>query len=182
MATRKTTAKKKAPAKDNGSAYEKLVGRYAEAVELLRKERFEEAKAVLEELLGRSADEPELADRARTWIRACERKLAPAPAEPQTLDEQYLLGVKAANDGRLDEALVLFDAALRSAPGDAATLYARASVRALQGNSESAVADLRQAIAIEPKLRFQAGNDPDFEHIRDDAAFIDFIEPTTTGA
>lgn len=182
MATRKTTAKKTAPASNAGSTYEKLVERYAEAVELLRKESFEEAKAIFEEILGQSADEPELADRARTWIRTCERKLAPAPGKPETLEEQYLLGVQAANDGRLDDALTLFDAALRSAPGDAATLYARASVRAMQGNSESAVADLRQAIAIEPKLRFQAGNDPDFENIRDDAAFIDFIEPTAAGA
>ena len=41
---------------------------------------------------------------------------------------------------------------------------------------------LRRAVAAEPTLRFQASNDSDFERIRDDAAFIDVIEPTPAGA
>jgi hypothetical protein len=30
-------------------------------------------------------------------------------------------------------------------------------------------------------LRFQASNDPDFDRVRDEAAFIDVIEPTPAG-
>jgi hypothetical protein len=61
-------------------------------------------------------------------------------------------------------------------------LYARASAAAIQGDAESAVKDLRRAIAADPQVRFQAGNDPDFESIREEPAFIDIIEPTPTGA
>ena len=52
----------------------------------------------------------------------------------------------------------------------------------MQGNAVAAVEDLRQAIAADPKLRYQAANDGDFEKIRDEAAFIDLIEPTPAGA
>ena len=51
-----------------------------------------------------------------------------------------------------------------------------------KGATEKAVADLRQAISVDPTVRFQAVNDPDFERIREEPAFIDIIEPTPTGA
>ena len=47
---------------------------------------------------------------------------------------------------------------------------------------EAAVADLRRAISAEPQVRFQASNDPDFEPIREEPAFIDIIEPTPSGS
>jgi len=47
---------------------------------------------------------------------------------------------------------------------------------------DAAVRDLRQAITVDPQVRFQAGNDPDFEAIREEPAFIDIIEPTPSGA
>ena len=61
-------------------------------------------------------------------------------------------------------------------------LYARATVHARVGNGELAIADLRAAVAIDPKLRFQATNDQDFDGIRDDASFIDIVEPTPAEA
>ena len=51
-----------------------------------------------------------------------------------------------------------------------------------QGNAEAAVADLRKSISIDPLIRFQLINDSDFEQIRDEATFIDLIEPTPSGA
>jgi tetratricopeptide (TPR) repeat protein len=88
----------------------------------------------------------------------------------------------AANDGKVDEALQMLDKAVALAPESARNLYARASAHALKGQAQRAAADLRQAVEREPVLRFQASNDPDFENVRDEAAFIDVIEPTPTGA
>ena len=51
----------------------------------------------------------------------------------------------------------------------------------MKGSTGKAVTDLRQAIASDPTVRFQAVNDPDFEKIREEPAFIDIIEPTPTG-
>ncbi len=53
---------------------------------------------------------------------------------------------------------------------------------ALAANADNAVGDLRQAISLDPTLRFQAVNDSDFERIREEPGFIDIIEPTSAGA
>ena len=127
-------------------------------------------------------NEPELADRARMYAALCERKLAPPASAPQSAEERYYLGVLRGNQGRLDEAASLLDQALAAEPSSPRVLYARASIRALQGKTEQAVADLRAAIAGEPLLRHQAANDPDYERIRNEAAFIDVIEPSHAGA
>jgi tetratricopeptide (TPR) repeat protein len=74
--------------------------------------------------------------------------------------------------------VTLLEKALDAKPGDATVLYARAAVRALQGNAEGAASELRRAVAIDPRLRFQAAADADFDKVRDEAAFIDVIEPT----
>jgi hypothetical protein len=55
-------------------------------------------------------------------------------------------------------------------------------VRGLQGNAEGAAAELKKSVALEPKFRFQATSDSDFDKVRDEAAFIDIIEPSNAGA
>ena len=120
-------------------------------------------------------------DRARTYARICARRMAPAPEPPRTPDECYQAAVVLANDGDSDGAIRLLDQALHSEPNSANLLYARASAWALKGKVEAAVGDLRQAVAGDPQLRFQAVNDPDFEKIREEPTFIDIIEPTPAG-
>ena len=75
----------------------------------------------------------------------------------------------------------LLDQAIAEDPTSVRCLYARACTWALKGSAGKAVADLRQAIAGDPTVRFQAVNDPDFEKIREEPTFIDIIEPTPTG-
>jgi Flp pilus assembly protein TadD len=85
------------------------------------------------------------------------------------------------NNGEGAAAIELLDKALQTSPSSAKILFARASACAIDGNTEGAVRDLRKAIAADPQVRFQATNDPDFEKIREEPAFIDVIEPTPTG-
>ena len=195
MATKKKTAskasakKKSEPARKSSEVetahdrrYNELVAQFAGALETFNKGDFAEAKAAFESIVGACDEEPVMMDRAQAYVRICERKLAPPPAEPQTAEEQYYRAVLLANEGRPDEALPLLDQALREDPSSAKLLYARASVWAIKANVDAAVGDLRQAIAVDPHVRFQATNDPDFEAIREEPAFIDLIEPTPSGA
>jgi len=162
--------------------YSRLVAQFAEALATFNKGDFVAAKTQFEELLGACHEEPVMTDRTLVYIRICERKLAPASTEAQTAQERYYHAVILANEGRADEALPLLDRALREDPSSATYLYARASVWAMKANVDAAVSDLRQAIAVDPQVRFQAANDPDFEKIREEPAFIDIIEPTPSGA
>ena len=165
----------------HSEAYEAALTAYGEALDLLRKKDFAAALPRFRAVERQNRNEPELADRARTYATLCERKLAPPAAAPQSVDERYYLAILRGNQGRYDEAAALLDQALSAEPSPR-VLYARASIRALQGKTDQAVADLRAAISGEPLLRHQAANDPDYERIRNEAAFIDVIEPSHAGA
>lgn len=170
------------PAPRHGATYDRAVAEFEQALGLLHQGRPAEALVKFRALAAEHDEELGLAERARGFIAVCERRTAGPATLPQTHEALYLEGVAASNAGRLDEALTMLDRAVEMRPQEAAYLYARASVRALQGAADAAAGDLRRAIQLDAKLRFQALNDPDFEKVRDEASFIDVIEPTPTGA
>ena len=167
----------------NIAAYEAAVDQFATATALFIKGQFAEALPHFDGVAAAAAaDEPILCDRARTYASICGRKIAiPAPMGDDA-DGLYHRGVVAANAGRLDEAWSSLDRAVAQKPNDPSILYARASVRGLQGNAEGAASELKKAVALDPRFRYQAASDSDFDKVRDEAAFIDIIEPSNAGA
>jgi len=172
------------PAKPrNVAVYEAAVAEFASATEMVGRGEFRDAKPRFDAIaVQASADEPILADRARSYASICERKTGGPELAGDDPDGLYHRGVVAANLGRLDDAWSLLERATAARPGDASFFYARASVRALQGAAEGAAGELKKAIALDPRFRFQATSDPDFDKVRDEAAFIDVIEPSNAGA
>ena len=167
----------------NIAAYEAAVEQFATASALFLRGEFAEAQPLFEAVADAAApDEPILADRSRTYASICGRKIADPARGGDDGDALYHRGVVAANAGRLDEAWSFLEKALGHRPNDASILYARASVRGLQGNAEGAASELKKSVALDPKFRFQAASDSDFDKVRDEAAFIDIIEPSNAGA
>ena len=179
MPTRKK--EKAAAAIDESRAYEAALKEYATALDLVRKGEFERAREQFRAVQGAVTNEPELGERAEMYIRICDRKLAGEPDKPSG-HERYRQAVFLSNAGDPDAAIQLLDSALAEDPTSVESLYVRACAWALKGAADQAVRDLRQAISFDPKVRFQAVNDTDFEKIREEPAFIDIIEPTPTGA
>lgn len=164
----------------NVAAYEAAVSEFAAGFALFGRNDFAQAKEKFDAVTAMaSADEPILADRARTYASICLQRTSGAPMAPQGTDSDYHQGVFAANAGRLDDALAFLDRAAQARPDDGSVLYARAAVRGLQGNADAAASELRKAVALDAKFRYQAASDPDFDRVRDEAAFIDVIEPTS---
>lgn len=182
MATKREEPKAEVETGASTLAYEVALAEFQTALELLHKGDLADARERFDRIGESAKDEPALAQRARSYAAVCERRLALPASEPQTTDDLYYEAVVRSNEGRADEAIALLDRALEQEVGSARMLYARASAWALKGNTEAAVADLRQAIAVEPTIRFQAANDSDFSQIREEPAFIDIIEPTSAGA
>jgi tetratricopeptide (TPR) repeat protein len=162
-------------------AFEKLLAQFSEAIESFNKGDFAAAKTGFEAIVNSGSDEAVLLDRSRSYAQMCEQRLAPGDEEPGDSESRYYRAVLLINEGRGEEALRYLDQALQESPTSAKLLYTRASAWAIQGKVDKAVSDLRQAIAVDPQVRFQAVNDPDFEPIREEPAFIDIIEPTPTG-
>ncbi len=172
------------PAKPrNIAAYEAAVEQFTTATAHFGKNQFAEALPLYEAVTAAAADdEPILADRARSYASICRGKVAAPAASSSDADTLYHRGVVAANAGRLDEAWSYLEQAIGYRQNDASILYARATVRGLQGNAEGAASELKKSVAIDPKFRFQAASDSDFDKVRDEAAFIDIIEPSNAGA
>jgi tetratricopeptide (TPR) repeat protein len=164
------------------AAYEQAVSSFSSAVQLVQAGDYSKAKEAFNGLLDAMKDEPVLAERSRMFLRVCEERMTPSIEPGTTADDLYYRAVFESNDGNASEAIALLDQALQQTPNSAKLLYARASAWAISANADSAVSDLRQAIALDPTLRFQAVNDFDFERIREEPSFIDIIEPTSAGA
>lgn len=155
---------------------------FTAAVESFGKGDYRAARDAFEAVAAANRDEIELCAKARAYVATCERRLEDARPEPDSPEAMYYRAVILLNDRELDEAHALLDRALAGDSDAPQTRYARASVRALQGNVAGAAEDLRHAVRLEPAIRFQAVNDPDFDGIRDEAAFIDIVEPTPSEA
>ncbi len=184
-ATTPMAAKKKSStpldAAGQAEAYAKAVESFGAALQIMRTGDHAKAREALLQLDNSLDAEPELAERTRSYIRICERRLTPEPPSPQSVVDCFERAVFELNNGEWDIAIRLLDQALQQEPNSVNCLYARAAAWALQGKADRAVNDLRQAISMEPSIRFQAVNDTDFERIREEPAFIDIIEPTPAG-
>jgi len=162
-------------------SYDQSIVAFGAALELLHQHEYQRAREQFLAVAANALDEPALIERAHSFARICERRVAGPPAEPTNADERYHRAVSLANSGQHESAIALFDRVLQDEPTSVRALYARASTWALRRNPDAAVADLRRAIQAEPRVRFQAVNDPDFEPIREEPAFIDLIEPSPAG-
>ena len=170
-----------APNHETEQSYKLAIKAFTSALKQLQRGEHASAHDSFKQIVADNPNETVLVDRCRTYITVCERRQTPAPEAPTRTDDLYNTAIVQMNDGDADSAIRLLDRALQMEPGSARLLYARASARAIQAQADAAIADLRQAIAIDPTIRFQATNDPDFERIREEPAFIDIIEPTPTG-
>jgi len=168
---------------DNGlQKYEQALTTFGAGVELVQQGNYAKAKEAFNEVLDSVKDEPVLAERSRMYLEICEKRMTPVTEPGSSPDDLYYRAVLESNDGNTVEAIRLLDQAMQQTPNSAKLLYARSSAWALSVNADAAVSDLRQAIALDPTLRFQAVNDSDFERIREEPGFIDIIEPTSAGA
>lgn len=163
-------------------SYQQALQAYCAALKQFHDKNYAAAQEAFRAIERENPDEPELGDRARNYALISERRQASSAPSPTTAEEYYRQGVLQLNGGAHDAALDSLNSALTANPSSADYLYARASLYALQGKAEQAAADLRKAITSNPKLRFFAVNDPDFERVRDEAVFIDVIEPTPAGS
>lgn len=185
------TMKKAKPSARQGSAetargtgsesYAAAIRQFEAALALFQKGHLQEALAGFRKLEAASGDEYRLAEQSRTYAAICERRLAPAAPVPIAPEDLYRAAVGLANGGHFEEAEGLLGRAIEQRPADPTFYYARAAVHAQKGSAERAARDLGRAIELNPQLRHQATNDTDFEKVRDEAVFIDVIEPTPTG-
>src|SRR5262249_40026677 len=79
--------------------YHEAVAMYERGLQALRRRDFAAAAAALRRVIERYPDERELLERARLYLKVCERELEPKEPTPKTADEWVYAATVALNAG-----------------------------------------------------------------------------------
>ncbi len=150
---------------------------YEQGIKAMQRRDFRDADTALREVVTDYPEERELRERARLYLKVCEREAAPPVPPPQSLEERTYAATLALNRGSLDEAVRHLDAAAAEDPDSDHVQYMMAVARALRGETDPAVSHLRRAIELNPDNRLLAQQEPDFKALHEEAAFQQAVAP-----
>jgi tetratricopeptide (TPR) repeat protein len=172
-ASRSATAERVRP-KHFASAIEA----YEAAIKLMHAEQFDKAMRHFEDLIADHSEEPEIQERAKVLLHACEKKIQDKGRTVlRSADDHYNVGIADLNRRELSSAIEHLQHALKLMPKADHVLYALATANALQGNRDQALQFLKQAIQHRAENRFLAIRDTDFEALHEDAEFKQLVTP-----
>lgn len=152
-------------------AYYEAIALYERGVQALQRHNYPAAAEHLRTVIDRYPDERELVERARLYLRVCERETSRQPATPTTPEERVYAATVSLNSGDHDAALDHLNKALTDDPDSDHAHYIMAVALSMRGRRDTALDHLRQAIALNPENRSLARQDPDLESLRDHDAF-----------
>jgi tetratricopeptide (TPR) repeat protein len=148
------------------STYADAVVLYERGLHALQAKRYREAADALRRVIVEFPEEIELHERARLYVRVCERQFAPLDATPKTPEEQVYAATLAMNAGALDRAVALLTAALQQKKDNDAAEYMLGVVLAAKGDQPGAIVHLVRAIELNPDTRELLRKEPEFEGLR----------------
>ena len=157
-------------------AYYEAIALYESGVRGLQRHDYEAAAAAFRSVLERYPEERELHERARLYLRVCERETARRPATPQTPQERVYAATVALNAGDHAGAMEHLRRALEGSPDSDHAHYIMAVALAGQGDVESSLEHLRRAVTLNPDNRALARQDPDLDNVRDHDGFRELLE------
>jgi tetratricopeptide (TPR) repeat protein len=168
--------------KASGAAQERRYGQaldvFEKAVRAMGRKDFERARGHFQTLLKSHGELRDVAERARTFLRVCDRELGGrATPKPKTAEEMLAHGVYLHNLEAFDEAIKLFRRVAEQAPDNEHAAYCLAASLARSGDASGALQALRKALVVSPGSRAQARFDPDFDAIRSEPEFVSLTQP-----
>jgi tetratricopeptide (TPR) repeat protein len=164
-----------APAARKPGFYE-AVAIYERGVQALQRHDFQAAAAFFRTVLERYPEERELLERARLYLRVCERETSRQPSTPKTAAERVYAATVALNSGDHAGALDHLQRALAEDPESDHAHYIMSVALGMRGRADEALDHLRHAIALNPENRGLARQDPDLESIREHHGFRSVLD------
>lgn len=173
--TQKASEAPPAPPSHKPEYYE-AIALYERGVQALQRHDYAGAAEQFRLVLDRYPDERELVDRARLYLRVCERETSRQPAGPKTPAERVYAATVALNAGDHATALEHLRRALDEDPDNDHAHYIMAVALSMRGRPDESLEHLRRAIDLNPDNRALARQDPDLESIRDYEGFKAILE------
>jgi len=179
MASAIAASRSTAPPRPRSKHLANAVQAYEAAIKLMHAEDFGRAIRSFEDLIAEHPEEPEIQERAKVLIHACEKKLHENERTVlRSADDHYNVGVAELNRREMASAIQHLEHALKLNPKADHVLYALAAASAVQGDRDNALQHLKQAIHFRPENRFLAARDSDFESLREDPDFKQLVTAT----
>jgi hypothetical protein len=133
---------------------------WEEAVRMFSQKQFAAANERF--MLAATGPAAHISDKARSYAQICARKTGGAEVDLQTADDHFNYGVERLNARDMDVARRHLDRALAMEPDGEHILFTLALCCGLAGDGAAACENLKRAIALEPKNRILARQDPEF--------------------
>ena len=150
---------------------------YERGVQALQRHDFAGAANYFRTVLERYPDERELLERARLYLRVCERETSRQPAaDVKTPAERVYAATVALNSGDHTGALDLLQSVLGEDPESDHAHYIMAVAMGMRNRVDEALEHLRRAIALNPENRGLAKQDPDLDTLRDHNGFREALD------
>jgi tetratricopeptide (TPR) repeat protein len=163
-----------APARKPG--FYEAVAIYERGVQALQRHDFVGAAGFFRTVLDRYPEERELLERARLYLRVCERETERQQPAPRTPAERVYAATVALNSGDHNGALDHLQRALTEDPESDHAHYIMAVALGMRQRFDDAIDHLRQAVALNKENRTLARQDADLESLRDHPAFKDALD------
>lgn len=170
-----------APAPPRKPGFYEAVAIYERGVQALQRHDYKAAADQFRIVLERYPDERELLERARLYLRVCERETARQPAGPKTPAERVYAATVALNSGDHVGALDHLQRALTEDPDSDHAHYTMAVALGMRGRVDEALDHLRNAIGLNPDNRGLARQDPDLESVRGHNSFRSVLDTPASG-
>jgi tetratricopeptide (TPR) repeat protein len=146
--------------------YYEAIALYESGVRALQRHDFLAAADAFRNVVLRYPDERELLERARLYLRVCERETSQRPAGPQTTQERIYAATVALNAGDADAAFSHLRKALEQDPNSDHAHYTLAVALISRAQTDEALTHLQRAVALNPDNRSLARKDADLEAVR----------------
>lgn len=165
-----------APAPPRKPGFYEAVAIYERGVQALQRHDYTAAAGYFKQVLDGYPDERELLERARLYLRVCERETSRQPPVPKSPAERVYAATVALNSGDHSGAIDNLQRALGDDPDSDHAHYTMAVALGMRGRTQEALEHLRHAIAINPENRALARQDPDLDVLRSDATFRSVLD------
>jgi tetratricopeptide (TPR) repeat protein len=156
-------------------AQQRIMQDYESALKAMQEGKYDKARDGFRKVREQAA--PEVAERARVYMEACERQAQKQERSFSGPEEQYDYAISLLNTGLYDEAREQLEDILRQQSNADYALYGLSIMESMTGQIEQCLEHLAQAIAINPQNRIHARVDSDFQDMADDPRFTELLYP-----